>query len=421
MSSANATGAHAEGYSTSANGFVSHSEGFYTEATGHYSHAEGSGTIAYGTATHSEGIATTASGLGAHAEGYNTSAAGTYAHAAGNSTIADLEGTSLLGIWGWAATGTNGVYGVSGNGGIYSWQLAGGSSAPSSPGQGIAVIARTALFGTPQPVGEIITNYFTAANADYAEYFEWADGNTGLEDRVGYFVSLAGDKIQKASNSDDCIGIASGTPCVSADSASMGWQEQMSRINWDVTLLNFVTSPMNSVLSRYGAVYTSNNTTDKATIIPDIITGNRPLLRTKLQKLFEKMTIRYKVPPTTLAGLTKADYKQFCGKYFGVTSIEQLVEAILSDLTIELSTVNPVNATILSDAYDPANQTYVPRSQRPEWSPVGMMGKLFVRDDGQCVVGSRCDCVNGIAVPGTRWPVLSRSDTDTIRILYWNR
>ena len=48
-----------------------------------------------------------------------------------------------------------------------------------------------------------------------------------------------------------------------------------------------------------------------------------------------------------------------------------------------------------------------------------MMGKLYVRDDGNCVVGDKCDCLNGIAVPGTAWPVLSRSDTDTIKILFY--
>ena len=34
-------------------------------------------------------------------------------------------------------------------------------------------------------------------------FFEWKDGNTSDEDRVGYSVILDGDKIVKATSSDD--------------------------------------------------------------------------------------------------------------------------------------------------------------------------------------------------------------------------
>ena len=39
--------------------------------------------------------------------------------------------------------------------------------------------------------------------ADYAEFFEWKDGNTSDEDRVGYSVILDGNKIVKATSSDE--------------------------------------------------------------------------------------------------------------------------------------------------------------------------------------------------------------------------
>jgi len=56
---------------------------------------------------------------------------------------------------------------------------------------------------------------------------------------------------------------------------------------------------------------------------------------------------------------------------------------------------------------------------RKEWVPVGLMGKVYVRDNGNCVVGQRCDCSDGIAIPGSSWHVLSRSDTDVVRILFY--
>jgi hypothetical protein len=38
---------------------------------------------------------------------------------------------------------------------------------------------------------------------------------------------------------------------------------------------------------------------------------------------------------------------------------------------------------------------YIPRSQRPEWSAVGVVGKLRVRDDGFCEVGGLCKPAKG--------------------------
>lgn len=53
----------------------------------------------------------------------------------------------------------------------------------------------------------------------------------------------------------------------------------------------------------------------------------------------------------------------------------------------------------VSDTYDPSLQeNYVERKYRPEWSYVGMIGVIPVRDDGTCVPGQFCKCgVDGIA------------------------
>jgi hypothetical protein len=45
--------------------------------------------------------------------------------------------------------------------------------------------------------------------ADYAEYFEWEDGNPNAEDRRGYFVTLSGEKIKTAKPGDFILGIIS--------------------------------------------------------------------------------------------------------------------------------------------------------------------------------------------------------------------
>lgn len=69
------------------------------------------------------------------------------------------------------------------------------------------------------------TGAFNTTGADYAEYFEWADGNPAGEDRRGKFVTLDGDNIRLAAASDDYVlGAISSVPGVVGDSYSDGWQ-----------------------------------------------------------------------------------------------------------------------------------------------------------------------------------------------------
>ena len=70
---------------------------------------------------------------------------------------------------------------------------------------------------------------WNGGGADYAEYFEWKDGNTSDEDRVGISVKLDGDKIVVSSDSDnasDIIGVISGNPSITGDSAWNKWNEK---------------------------------------------------------------------------------------------------------------------------------------------------------------------------------------------------
>jgi len=70
---------------------------------------------------------------------------------------------------------------------------------------------------------------WNGGGADYAEYFEWKDGNTSDEDRVGISVKLDGDKIVASSDSDnasDIIGVISANPSITGDSAWNKWNEK---------------------------------------------------------------------------------------------------------------------------------------------------------------------------------------------------
>jgi hypothetical protein len=72
---------------------------------------------------------------------------------------------------------------------------------------------------------------FTGSGADYAEYFEWKDGNASDEDRIGISVKLDGNKIVPSSDSDDAaniIGVVSGSPVIvgDADGTGVRWTQK---------------------------------------------------------------------------------------------------------------------------------------------------------------------------------------------------
>ena len=76
----------------------------------------------------------------------------------------------------------------------------------------------------------------------------------------------------------------------------------------------------------------------------------------------------------------------------------------------------------LNPNYDPT-QEYIPRSERPEWDAVGMMGKLVVIDDGTCEVDGYCTVgEGGIATKAeqeTKFYVMARVDKNHIRVMIW--
>lgn len=74
----------------------------------------------------------------------------------------------------------------------------------------------------------------------------------------------------------------------------------------------------------------------------------------------------------------------------------------------------------LNPAYNPAAK-YIPRTKRPEWDAVGMLGKLVARDDGSCQVDGYCaPGRGGVAAHSaerTAFRVIERLDDRHIRVL----
>lgn len=67
---------------------------------------------------------------------------------------------------------------------------------------------------------------YKTVGADYAEYFEWLDGNVDNQDRIGLFVTLDGDKIKLANKGDYILGVISANPSIVGNSAELDWHDK---------------------------------------------------------------------------------------------------------------------------------------------------------------------------------------------------
>jgi hypothetical protein len=178
---------------------------------------------------------------------------------------------------------------------------------------------------------------WNGGGADYAEYFEWLDGNESSEDRRGICVVLEGNKIRPANEDEDPIGVISGNPSVVGDAAWNKWTEKYLKDEFN----GYIMEPHN-VIEWEEIIETSNeNTTEE----------------TKQLVTYEDWNI-----PENIIIPENAVYKSHDDNGFKFTHRK------------------------LNPDYNP-NLEYIPREYRPEWDAVGLMGKLRIRK-GQ-PVGSR--------------------------------
>lgn len=206
---------HAEGYYTIAKSEYAHAEGQSTTAYGACAHAEGCNTTTSGAYTHAEGQSTTASGLAAHAEGYSATASGRYSHAGGYYTSASKYAQTAIGSY-----NIEDKYGSENSYSAKADALIIGNGTSSTRSNAFRVVFDGKAYG----------GTYSSSGADYAEYFEWADGNPDNEDRIGLFVTLTnGGYIKIAQPEDDILGVVSGNGSVIGDSYDDTWHGMWMR------------------------------------------------------------------------------------------------------------------------------------------------------------------------------------------------
>lgn len=285
---------------------------------------------------------TIAANFNSHAEGNRTQALSTNSHTGGDHTIAEYHSETAIGRYNVKENPTD--YNTLKNLFVV--------------GKGTSETARSNAFRVNMS-GVYGTGAFNSSGADYAELFEWADGNPESVDRAGRFVTLEGENIRLAGPGDGYIlGIVSGAPSVVGDVYDDQWQ----------------------------GMY-----------LTDIF--GRPIWEdVEVPAETEEMEFPVEVPGE--------------GEEAPRVETRREVRVVVPAHTERRQKLNP--------DYDPA-QTYVPRSERPEWDAVGMLGKLVAVDDGSCRVNGWAAVGEGGAATNseerTKYRVMARLDERHVRIL----
>lgn len=86
------------------------------------------------------------------------------------------------------------------------------------------------MLGVPVSIsaGIVSAKTFNNVGGDYAEYWEWEDGNIQLEDRVGHFVTFHKNKIRLSIDGDNTckVGVVSANPSIIGDSDNKDWRKK---------------------------------------------------------------------------------------------------------------------------------------------------------------------------------------------------
>ena len=196
--------------------------GAYTTASGSNSLAGGQGAIASNDNAVAIGYNVTASDSSSVAFGHNNRATAFTSFAIGSANISRGSHSVTAGTGNTALDyqfkiGCYGTVGTAGTGGgTIGDAFTIGNGTFSNLSNAFRVTYEGKAYGL---------SAYSSSGADYAEYFEWKDGNPNNEDRRGRLVTLDGEKIRFATADDDYVlGIVSANPCVEGDIQPDDWQ-----------------------------------------------------------------------------------------------------------------------------------------------------------------------------------------------------
>ena len=178
---------------------------------------------------------------------------------------------------------------------------------------------------------------WSTTEADYAEYFEWKDGNPSNEDRVGKTVVLEDGKIRFATDSDDkskIIGVISGAPAVVGDSGELKWHGRWLKDDFG----RDVTDDVELLVWNHG---------------------------------------KHEFQPEQ----SDTFHLKQCESSIRVSEIEEgLKNGTVPQWAVDQNLRLVSQERKKNPDYDP-KKVYIPREERKEWDAVGLVGKLYVYKD----------------------------------------
>jgi len=317
-----------QGSSVTASGAYSHAEGYLTKALTSWSHAEGYNTHASASAAHAEGYETSASGWYSHAEGYKTKtkegSEGSYSHAEGYLTLTSgvashAEGrlTTASGDYSHAEGSSSLASGI----GSHAEGAGTWASASFSHAGGI----NTTSYGPAQTVVGVFN-----VTQSYAFDDLFVVGNGLLTRSNAFRVDLGGTTYT-----------STGTVSSGADYAEYFESHDGTAI------------PKGTVVELTGSFIKPCEIADNAI---GVISST----------------------PTIVGNSDDGTSDEWVGKYekdkWGIPIREEIESEFIPGENIL------VNAKKISPNFDPS-LPYIPRSERPEWNIVGIMGQILVLKD----------------------------------------
>lgn len=316
-------------------------------------------------------------------------------HNAGNMTTAAQFYGSTSGVptvsWGLYSTGAGKHYSDANVASGVAFDLTGTSASfagdilsvesATTAGTGFDLIVASASAGA-NPVfrvrgdGEVTADgAFTGGGADYAEMFEWADGNPGDQKRRGVPVVLAAsNKIRPATNLDNpasIIGVTSSDPVVLGDAAALRWDKAFLRdedgrtVNEPYTITEWieVTETIEEEMVQTGKM----------------ISTKVPVMRADGKQATDESGAPMFKTTTHPEEIVKQKTRKKRRKMSAATDEIPAGTVLPASTTVRThdDKGRPLMRYMVNPTWDP-KRAYTPRIERKEWAAVGLMGKLRV-------------------------------------------
>lgn len=415
---------HAEGVETQNYGHGSHTEGVRTRirhSATSGSHVEGIRSSAGGYGTHAEGCDTYARDRGAHAEGTNTNALGRGSHAEGNGTYSSYVGSHSEGEW----TVSNGPGSHAGGLGVVTdtaahlvtasgfASFAHGYVKSDSYSNGVLTVAGHGAFGAG--VAE------PASNSDVGRLAASALGSIAL-----------GVNVQSNARGNCALGrynshsTSESTHILTVGNGSASGRSNAFRVAANGT---YGAGAYNASGADYAEMFewadANVNNEDRRGLFVTINGDKISIADGSMIESLDDILGIVSADPSVCGDVHDDQWKDmYLRDIFGAPIFEEYEEKVWTGKKDEegdkiYETVTQTRLKVNPD-YD-MSLKYVPRSERPEWSAVGMLGKLVMVSDGTAAPG---DYVTpdqkGRATYSsvkTRFYCMERLDNSHIRVL----